>query len=71
VQSGAYSSASEVIQAGLRTLQERDSSIERWLQEEVVPVYDAMQRDPGRALSAEELIADIRAHPAKRSKSPA
>ena len=70
VQSGAYSSASEVARAGLRALQERDASIDQWLREEVVPVYDAMQRDPGRALSGEQLIADIRAHHVKRLKSP-
>jgi antitoxin ParD1/3/4 len=68
VKSGAYSSASEVVRAGLNALQERDASIEEWLREEVVPVYDAMQKDPGRALSGEQLLADIRAHHVKRLK---
>lgn len=68
VASGAYTSASEVVDAGLRALQERDASLERWLREEVVPVYDAMQREPGRAVSGDEVLAAIRARRAERLK---
>jgi hypothetical protein len=32
-----------VVPAGLRALQERDAAVERWLREEVAPVYDATQ----------------------------
>lgn len=53
VEFGQYASVSEVVRAGLRALQERDRAVERWLREEVAPVYDAMQADPGRALSVE------------------
>ena len=42
-------SASEVVRAGLRALQERDAAVERWLREEVAPVCDAMQAEPGAA----------------------
>jgi antitoxin ParD1/3/4 len=49
VASGRYASESDVISAGLLVLQEREGGIERWLREEVAPVYDAMQADPGRA----------------------
>jgi antitoxin ParD1/3/4 len=69
VSSGAYSSPSEVVRAGLHALQEREASIERWLREEVVPVYDAMQRDPNRAVSGAELIGAIETRHAKRLKS--
>jgi antitoxin ParD1/3/4 len=60
VESGAYVSGSEVIRAGLRALQERDSAVERWLREEVVPVATAMQADPTRAIPANSVFDEIR-----------
>jgi len=68
VASGTYATVSEVIRAGLRALQERDAVVERWLREEVVPVYDAMQADPGRAVPADEVLAALRTHHAHRLK---
>ncbi|WP_112309671.1 type II toxin-antitoxin system ParD family antitoxin [Pseudogemmobacter bohemicus] len=65
VASGSYASASEVVRAGLRALQERNAAVERWLREEVAPVYDAMEADPGRALSATEVFGSIRERHAK------
>jgi antitoxin ParD1/3/4 len=70
VRTGAYASASEVVRAGLRALQERDTAVERWLNSEVAPVYDAMKADPGRAVSAESVFAAVRAHHAARLKAP-
>jgi antitoxin ParD1/3/4 len=66
---GTYASASEVVRAGLRALQERDAAMERWLREEVVPVHDAMQADPGRAIPAEQVFRRLRAHHGKRLKA--
>ena len=66
VASGVYASAAEVIRAGIRALQERDGAVERWLREEVAPVFDAMQSDPGRAVSLDDAFADIRARHAAR-----
>ena len=66
VASGAYASGSEVVRAGLRALQERDAAIDRWLREEVAPAYDAMQADPERARSLEDVFAEVREHHAKR-----
>jgi antitoxin ParD1/3/4 len=69
VKSGQYASGSEVVRAGLRALQERDAAVERWLKEEVVPVYDAMKDDPKRGIPAEKVFAAVRAHHAARMKA--
>jgi antitoxin ParD1/3/4 len=68
VEAGTYASVSEVVRAGLRALQERSAAIDRWLREEVAPVYDAMQADPTRGLSADEVTAALTAHHAARLK---
>lgn len=65
VASGSYASASEVVRAGLRALQERNAAVDRWLREEVAPVYDAMEADPARGLSADRVFEAIRARHAK------
>ena len=68
VETGTYASASEVVRAGLRALQERDAVVERWLRDEVIPVHDAMQADPGRGIPADQVKAALRAHHADRLK---
>ena len=68
VASGTYASGSEVVRAGLRALQERDAAVEKWLREEVVGIFDALQADPGRAIPAERVFATIRARHADRLK---
>jgi antitoxin ParD1/3/4 len=66
VDGGAYASASEVVRAGLRALQERDAAFERWLSEEVAPTYDAMKANPKRGLSGRSVFAEARARYTKR-----
>ena len=66
VASGAFASASEVIRAGLRALQERDAAVERWLKEEVAPAYDALQADPNRAMPMEDVMERVRARHATK-----
>ena len=68
VGSGAYASGSEVIRAGLRALQERDAAVERWLREEVTPVYHAVKTDPARLIPAEKGFAEVRKNIGQKMK---
>ena len=60
VKTGAFASASEVVRAGLRALQERDAAVERWLRDEVVATYDEMKIHPERAISSEDMAERMR-----------
>jgi len=71
VKSGGYASGSEVVRAGLRALKERDAAMEQWRREEVVPVYDAYQADPSRAIPSEKVFDEIRRHHAARMRKSA
>jgi antitoxin ParD1/3/4 len=69
VRAGTYASASEVVRAGLRALQERNAAVEQWLRSEVVPVYDATKADPKRGIPAEKAFAELRARHAAKLKA--
>lgn len=58
VASGEYTTKSEVISDDLRTLAARDAAVERWLQNEVAPAYDAHKADPARAVPLNEGIGE-------------
>ena len=60
VATGGYASASEVIRTALRALKERDALVERWLRQEVAPVFDRMQAAPLRAIPAKDVFAALR-----------
>ncbi len=65
VRTGEYASESEVIRDGLRALMARDRAVESWLQHQVAPAYDALQADPSRAVTPEQVRARLAAERAK------
>jgi antitoxin ParD1/3/4 len=69
VRAGKYASASEVVRAGLRALQERDASLDHWLTSEVAPVYDAMKANPARGIPAEKVFAELRTRYVSKPKA--
>ena len=48
--------------------QEHDVTAERWLREEVAPVYDVMVADPTRAVRLDKVRARLQTHHAERLK---
>jgi antitoxin ParD1/3/4 len=47
----------------------RNATLERWLNKEVMPVYDAMKADSKRAIPVENDFTTIREHHAARMKA--
>lgn len=43
-----------------------NGEVEHWLRETVMPTYDAMQDDPQRGLSVDEVTAALVAHTSRR-----
>ncbi len=66
VKSGTFASASEVVRAGLRALQERDAAVERWLREDVATTYDRWRTDPSLVLTPEDMVERMRRRHASR-----
>lgn len=63
--SGAYSSASEVLRAGLRALDREEAALDEILREKV----RASLADPRPSLPAEDVFADLRQRHAERLKA--
>jgi antitoxin ParD1/3/4 len=60
VASGAYASESEVVRDGLQALFAREEAVETWLRTEVVAAYDELRAEPSRAISSDEMRAQLR-----------
>jgi antitoxin ParD1/3/4 len=61
VESGRYQDREEVIQAGIRMLEEFEEAHEHWLTEEIPGRYAELQRDPSQAIPFEDAFADFQA----------
>ena len=61
VAAGEYASESEVIRDGLRVLMARDRAVESWLRDQVGPAFDAIQADPSRAVTVDQVRARLTA----------
>jgi antitoxin ParD1/3/4 len=66
VSNGSYGSADEVLRAGVEALRRQDRDIDRWIQNEIVSVADAMAQDPSRGVPIDEVFAELRARHAAR-----
>ncbi len=69
IAAGYYRNELEVIEDGLDALEPFDAGIERWLTEEVVPAYDAMESDPSRGMSIDQVRSSLAALHDKASKA--
>ena len=57
-----YASADEVAREALGLLREKDRAMEKWLREEVLPVYERIKSGEERAIPLEEVFADLWEH---------
>lgn len=60
VKSGKFASGSEVVRAGIRSMQEDDEIFERWVREEVLPVAERVARGEEKLLSPAEVSRSLR-----------
>jgi antitoxin ParD1/3/4 len=65
VKSGAYSSASEVIRAGLRALDREEEALDEMLRRKIQEAYD----DPRPSIPAKEAFKELREYQAKRMRA--
>lgn len=61
VANGEYASESEVIREGLRALMARDNAVDKWLREQVVPAWEALQRGEGESVSSSDIRKRLKA----------
>ncbi len=61
VDSGEYENASEVVLNGLSALFSQDKALDFWLENSALPAYDALQENPARAQTPEDVRAALAA----------
>jgi antitoxin ParD1/3/4 len=59
METGRYSSESDVIAESLSALHEREAEIESWLVNDVGPAYDRWMADPTRTVSINEAFESL------------
>ena len=65
VKSGAYSSASDVLRAGLRALEREEAALASVIRQRVQEAID----NPDAPLTHEQVFGDLRAHHSERMKA--
>jgi antitoxin ParD1/3/4 len=67
VAAGEYATESELIRDGLRALLARDRAVEAWLRKDVAAAYDALKKDPSKAVSVDRVRSRLAAAHKKAS----
>jgi antitoxin ParD1/3/4 len=67
VKSGAYTSMSDVLRAGLRALDREEATVEAVLRQKVQQALD----DPSTPIPSDQVFAELHAYHAKRMKADA
>jgi len=69
VEAGEYGSAEEMLEAGIRSLLERDDSLEKWLREDVVAGHAEYLADPAKAIQAHDVLSHLQGRRARNLPS--
>lgn len=67
ISAGEYATESEVVSDGLRTLLERDSNVETWLRDEVVPLAQQVEDGTAETMTADDAWKKLQAHMDRRA----
>lgn len=70
VEAGEYNSAEDMLQAGLRSLLERDRALESWLREDIVAGHAEYLADPEKAMRAEDVLDHLRNRRGRSAANP-